>query len=161
MNELIASLEIQLQLLEELYALLKREAGELSEIRLDAIAEINLLKDDVAGRIEAHSNLLRKEIAVAASCEGLQSETTLGELAALYKQKGFNKVSALHEDLNSTARGIKEAVSLNRTIAERFAVSVSGSLELLMRVINQSNTYGSSGAYQQKLTGAVLVNREA
>ncbi len=80
---------------------------------------------------------------------------------AAYKQKGKKDVSRLHEELNRVAGRIRQLISINREIAERFAASVTSSLELLTRVINQSNIYGASGGYQQRPAGAVMINREA
>lgn len=158
---LTAVLETHLQLLEGFFALLSREAREMSDINLDAMAEINSQKEAVAARIETHAALLRKELEEAAVGEGLSAKTTLGELAQICKQKGNADVVRQHAELNRVAARINESININREIAERFAASVTSSLELLARVINQSNTYGSSGGYQQRPTGAVLINREA
>lgn len=160
-DTLITILEAQLHLLEEFFNLLSRETRELADINLDAMAEINGQKESIATRIETHSALLRKELEEAASREGLSPKATLGELAAIYKQKGKKDISRLHEDLNRVTDRIRQAISINREIAERFAASATSSLELLTRVINQSNTYGASGGYQQRPTGAVMINREA
>jgi hypothetical protein len=61
-HTLIAVLETELNLLEEFYNLLIRETRELSDIHLDAMAEINGLKESIAVKIEAHSSVIRKEI---------------------------------------------------------------------------------------------------
>lgn len=153
-------LETQLCLLEEFQNLLNRETRELSDIHMDAMAEINIQKEGLAARIEAQSPVLRKAIEDAAVNEGLSSTVTLGELAVLYKQKGKEDVSRLHEELNKVAERIRQAININREIAERFAASVSSSLELLTRVINQTTTYGASGGYQQRPSGSVMINRE-
>jgi flagellar biosynthesis/type III secretory pathway chaperone len=160
-HTLIAVLETELNLLEEFYNLLIRETRELSDIHLDAMAEINGLKESIAVKIEAHSSVIRKEIEETARLEGLSSNATLGELADASKRKGKKNLSRLHEDLNRVAARIKQAISINSEIAERFAASVTSSLGLLTRVINQSNTYGASGGYQQRPSSAVLINREA
>lgn len=160
MKNLMTALELQLKLLEELHSLLKRETNELSEIHLDSMAEINSQKEDVAARIEIHSALLRKEMEELTLREGFSPKATLGELAEDRRQKGNGDFSRLHVALNGVAEGIRETIGINSEIAERFAASVTSSLELLTRVINQSNTYGTSG-YQQRPTGAVLINREA
>lgn len=158
---LIAALETQLNLLEEFCTLLNRETRELSDIHLDAMAEINIQKERAAARIEAQLPLIRKEIEGAASGEGLSADVTLGELAVSYSKKGQKDVARLHEELNKVADRIRQAININSEIAERFAASVSGSLELLTRVINQTSTYGASGGYQQRPTGSVMINREA
>lgn len=160
-HTLIAALEAQLLLLEEFFNLLSRETRELSDIRMDAMAEINGLKESVAARIETHSALLRKEIEEASSREGLSPKAALGELADTCKLKGKKDVSRLHLELNRVADRIRQTISINSEIAERFAASVASSLELLTHVINQSNIYGSSGGYQQRPTGSVMINREA
>lgn len=160
-HTLITVLKTQLQLMEEFFALLSRETRELSDIHLDAMAEINSQKESFAARIETHSALLRKELEEAASREGLPPTARLGELAEAYKRKGKTEVSHLHGELNHVADRIRQAISINREIAERFAASVAGSLQLLTRVINQSNIYGATGGYQQRPTGSVMINREA
>ncbi len=161
LRTLITALETQVQLLEELFSLLDRETRELSDINLDAMAEINGMKENVASRIEAHSVVLRKELGEAFSRQGLSAKATLGELAASVKLQGNNDISRLHEELNSIAGRISRAIIINSEIAERFAASVTSSLELLTRVINQSNIYGASGGYQHRPAGAVMINREA
>jgi flagellar biosynthesis/type III secretory pathway chaperone len=161
MNTLTVALEEQLHMLEEFLSLLIRETHELSDIHLDAMAEINIQKEQIAARIETHSALLRKEIEEAASREGLTPKVTLGELADIYKQKGKKDVSQLHQELKLVADRVRQTISINGEIAERFAASVASSLELLTRVINQSNIYGASGGYQQRPTGSVMINREA
>ena len=160
-HTLIIVLETQLRLLEEFFSLLHRETRELSDIHLEAMAEINSQKGHIAARIEAHSTLLRKEIAEAASREGLSPVAKLGEVADAFRQKGTRDVSRLHEGLNIVTDRIRQLISVNREIAERFAASVTSSLQLLTRVINQANTYSASGEYQQRTSGAVLINRKA
>ena len=160
-HALIAALETQLHLLEEFFNLLSRETRELSDIHLDAMAEINNQKESAAALIETHSAVLRKEMEEAASREGLSSKAMLGELADACTRKGKKDVSLLHEELNTVADRIRQTISVNREIAERFAASVASSLELLTRVINQSKIYGASGGYQQRPTGSVMINREA
>lgn len=160
-HTLISALETQLHLLEEFYTLLSRETRELADIHLDAMAEINIQKESIAARIETHSALLRKEIDEAAARAGFSSTVSLGELSEAYTLKGEKNISRLHKELIRVADSVRQAISINREIAERFAASVTTSLELLTRVINQSNTYGASGGYQQRPTGAVLINREA
>lgn len=161
MTKLTQALSLQLQMFEELLAILKQELHDMSEINLEAMAEINIRKEDVAGRIEAHRAPLREAISEAARREGLASEATLGELAACLVPKGDKEVHRLHKALNETAERIQQAASINREIAERFASTVTNSLDLITRLINQSNVYGASGGYQQRQTGAVMLNTEA
>ncbi len=161
MSTLSHALDTHLGLLRELHALLKRETGEMSEVHLDAMAEINARKDELAERIQIHAGTLRVAIGEAAAQEGLAPKATLGELAIRFKQKGDTGVARLHAELNTAAAEVKELLNLNREIAERFSASVGNSLDFLTRIINQTSTYGASGGYQQRPAGAVLVNREA
>jgi len=161
MHTLITVLEEQLHLLEEFYGLLSRETGELTAIHINVMAEINSQKESLAARMEAHSAVLRNELEKAATREGLSSKATLGELAKVYKQKGQKDVARLHMELNVIADRIKQTITINSEIAERFAASVSSSLELLARVINQSSIYGACGGYQQRPASSVIINREA
>ena len=161
MKNLMVALEQQLKLLEELHDLLKRETNELSEIHLDAMAEINVQKEDISSRIATHAESLRTVIQEVASREGLSSKAALGELAACFSKKGNREVARFHAELNATADKIKELLTLNGEIAERFSASVGNSLDFIARIINQTSTYGASGSYQQRPSSAVLINREA
>lgn len=160
-DTLIVALKAQLHLLEEFFTLLSRETDELANIHLDAMAEINIQKKSLAARFEAHSVELRRELEDAVSREGLTLKATLGELADIYKLKGKTEVSRLHKELNTVTGRIRQTISINSEIAELFAESVTCSLTLLTRLINQSNTYGASGGYQRSTAGSIMINREA
>lgn len=151
-------LATQLQLLEELHTLLERETRELGDMKLAAMAEVNRMKEDLTERIEAHAGPLRQAIATAARDMGLGPDATLGDVVAKAPQKD---VQQLYHDLNRAARQVREQAAVNQDIAERFVATASNTLGLLTRLINQSNTYGSSGGYQQRTAGSVMINREA
>jgi flagellar biosynthesis/type III secretory pathway chaperone len=157
----MVALEQQQKLLEELRDLLKRETSELSDVHLDAMSEINVQKENLSARVEAHAALLRSAIQDAATREGLSSKATLGDLALCLSQKGNRDVAQFHAELNAIAGQVKESLTLNSEIAERFASSIGNTLDFLARIINQTSTYGASGSYQQRPAGAVLINREA
>lgn len=160
-TKLSDTLTVQLRLLEELLALLERETRELADIRLDAMAEINGLKEDVTKRIEEHTVPLRHVIGEVAASMGLPKDCPLGELAAhLGKQKN-SEIPRLHRELNRVADRVQQVAMMNREIAERFVSTVNNSLGFLTRILNQSTVYGASGAYQQRQAGAVMINREA
>jgi len=161
MKKLTEALSLQLRMFEELSAVFKQELHEMSEINLEAMAEINGRKEEIAARIEAHSKSLRPLISAAASSVGLSSEATLGELVDMLAQKGDTELLRLHKALNDGAERIQRAAAANREIAERFAAMVTNSLNLVTRLINQSNVYGASGGYLQRQTGAVMLNTEA
>jgi len=160
MKTLTDVLTTQLRLLEELCALLDRETTELVNVNLDGMAEINRQKEELAGRIENHAAPFRAALAAAAIELGLPTEATLGSVAAVAgSRKG--DIPRLHRELQAAAERTKELAGLNRDIAERFAATVTTTLDFLTRVINQSNVYGASGGYQQRQTGPVIINREA
>jgi flagellar biosynthesis/type III secretory pathway chaperone len=161
MKNLMTALEIQLKLLEELRDVLKKETGELAEVHLDAMSEINAQKEDLAVRIQSHAPDLQNAIKEASAREGLSSRAALGELAASLSKKGNREVARFHAKLNATADQTKELLALNREIAEKFAASIGNTLDFIARIINQTSTYGASGIYQQRPSGAVLINREA
>jgi len=155
LTEILAT---QLQLLEELYTLLERETRELGDMNLDAMAEVNRLREELTGRIETHTGPLRQAISAAALELGLAPDATLGEVAAKTTQQAIPR---LHRELNDTARRVQERASMNREIAERFVATTTTTLSLLTRLINQSSVYGASGGYQQRTSGAVMINKEA
>lgn len=155
------TLFLQMGLLGELLALLERETGELTGIHLDAMAEINGHKEDVAARIETHTAQLRQVIGEALVGAGLPPGATLGDLAALLKKQGNTEIPHLHRELNMLAERVRQAAAVNREIAERFAATVNQSLGFLAGILNQSNVYGASGGYQQRPAGAVMINMEA
>ena len=161
MITLTNALSSQLQMFEELLAILTRETEELSEINLKAMSEINGQKEEVTSRIEAHTAPLRRAIGEMASSQGLTADASLGDLVAKLKKKGNKEIPRLHQDLFKIVAKIRQTADLNREIAERFVSTVNTSLNFLTRIINQSNIYGASGGYQRRPAGAVMINREA
>ncbi len=151
-------LSIQLQLLEELLSLLERETRELGDMNLDAMAEVNRMREELTERIEAHTGLLRQAISAEALDLGLASDATLGAVVAKTTQK---EIPRLYRELNAVARRVQDLAAMNREIAERFAATATSTLNFLTRLINQSNVYGASGGYQQRTSGAVMINKEA
>lgn len=161
MKNLIAALQKQKNLLEELRDVLKKETGELSEVHLDAMAETNARKEEIADVVKSHATVLRSAIQEVATLEGLSPKATLGELATSLKKKGNREIAQFHDDLNVLADQTRELLTLNREIAERFALSLGDTLNFIARIINQTSTYGASGSYLHRPAGAVMINREA
>jgi len=160
-KKLAEALVIQTKYFKQLAICLERETRELSNVNLEAMAELNKEKEDIASRIESHTEPLKKALIDVIQREGLDPETTLGGLAVILKKKGNLEIPRLYGELKQLADRNRELLVLNKEVAEKFAESVGSTIEVLTKVVNQSNFYGSSGGYQQRPTGAVLINREA
>ncbi len=161
MKNLVAALEQQLNLMKELHDLLKKETDQLADVKVDAMAETNARKEDLSSRMFAHTAVLRTALHDCALAEGLSAGASLGELVVIASRKGNRDLPRLHSELNELAVQVRDLLALNRDIAEKFASSVSSSLEFISRIVNQTSTYGASGSYQQRPAGSVLINREA
>lgn len=161
MTRLTETLAAQLKLLEELLALLERETRELTGINLEAMAEINGLKEEATLRIEAHADSLRLAIGEAAVAMGLAPDSPLGELAAMLRKRGNKEVPRLHQELTRSAKRLRRTAKMNSEIAERFVTTVGQSLSFLLRLVNRSTVYGESGGYRQRQVGAVMISMEA
>lgn len=155
------ALSVQQKVLEELLDLLERETRDLSDVNIEAMVEINSQKEEVGVRIQAHIAPLRQMIGEAAVSLGLPVDSPLGALAARLGQQGNKEIPLQHEQLNKVAEHVRQAAAMNHEIAERFAATLNQSLVFLKQIINQSNVYGASGGYQQRPTGAVMINMEA
>ncbi len=161
LKKLAEELLIQSKYLKELASCLERETAELSNINLVAMAELNKEKEEIAARVESRTEPLKKAMLDVIRREGLDIETSLGGLSVVLKKKGNLEIPRLYVDLKQLADRNRQLLILNKEIAEKFAESVGSTIEVLTKVVNQSNFYGSSGGYQQRPTGSVLINREA
>lgn len=154
----IGVLSLQLALLKELLALLGQETLELANMNLEEMALLNQRKEETAARLEVQSAALRQAISEYAADLGLPLETPLGDVVSVLAHK---EIAQIHLDLNIVASRVQEVAAINREIAERFAETANISLNLLTRLIKQSSIYGASGGYQERPTGAIMINREA
>lgn len=160
-KKLSEALSVQQKDLEELLNLLERESRDLADVNIEAMVEINTKKEEVGARIQIHTATLRQLIGETAVDLGLSAASTLGELAARLKQQGNKEIPLQHEKLNKVAEQVQQVAAMNQEIAERFAATLNQSLNFLTRVLSQSTVYGASGGYQQRPTGAVMINMEA
>ncbi len=158
---LFDAVAVQAELLDRLLASLERETAELSNVKIDAMTRTNQEKEELIGKISRHSSVLQREIAAAAAVEGLPSDATLGAIAKHLAKKGQNELQQRQNSLKRTAARIRRVGAMNREIAERFAATISNSLNLMARLINQSNVYEARGGFQRRPSGAVMINREA
>ena len=161
LKKLMTAVTVQVALLDELLALLERETVEMGDINIEAMTITNLAKEELHKKIAEHTPVMQQVISNMAVREGLSSGTSFGVIAKHLAKKGIKELHDKQEQLIKTGNRIQRVAAMNREIAERFASTISTSLNLITRLINQSNVYGSSGGYQQRQTGAVMINREA
>lgn len=161
MNKLKEALSAETELLNKLIQVLERETGEMADVNIAAMNVSNQAKEELIAKIAGHSPFLERAIAALAVREGLSATATLRTVAEVSAKRGSRELLAAQQQIHASAERIKQVASLNREIAERFAFSVTTSLNLITRVINQSNVYGASGGYQQRPASAVMINREA
>ena len=161
LKKLMGAAAAQAELLQELLVLLERETSEMGDVNVAAMAKINQAKEELLKKIADQSTHLKQAIASMAAREGLYADAALGAVAEHFSKKGNGELRAIQRQLSGTADRIQRIAAINREIAERFASTIGNSLNLLTMLINQSNVYGATGGYQQRPTGAVMINREA
>lgn len=161
LKTLIDQMAVQQELLEELLQLLERETTEMGSINVGAMDLTNQGKEQLSAQIAEQTPHLQQAISACAIREGLAGTVSLGSLAAQLAKKGNRNLLIRQQQLLAVSERVQRVAALNREIAEHFAASVTTSLGLITRLINQSNVYGASGGYQQRPAGAVMINREA
>lgn len=161
LNELLDRLAVQSGLLDELLAVLERETVEMGNINVNAMAEVNQAKEELINRISGHTQTMQQALSGLAVSYDLPATTSLKGIAEHLAKNGNGELLLKLERLSRTSDRIQQVAALNREIAERFSTTITTSLTLITRLINQSNVYGASGGYQRNSTGAVMINREA
>ncbi|MHB8057146.1 MAG: flagellar protein FlgN [Desulfuromonadaceae bacterium] len=161
LKKMFEEIAVQTELLNQLLQVLERETAEMGDVNINAMNLSNQIKEELTARIAEHTPCLQKAISAQAVREGLPGSVTLGTLAAHIAKRGNRELLVRQQQIQSTSERIQQVAALNREIAERFASSITTSLSLITRLVNQSNVYGASGGYQQRPVDAVMVNREA
>ncbi|MDD2272969.1 MAG: flagellar protein FlgN [Desulfuromonadaceae bacterium] len=161
LKKMLEEIAVQTQLLNELLQVLERETAEMGDVNINAMNLSNRSKEELTARIAEHTPSLQKAISAQAVREGLPGSASLGMVATHIAKRGNRELIAKQQQIHRTAERVKQVAALNREIAERFASSITTSLNLITRLVNQSNVYGASGSYQQRSAGAVMINREA
>jgi flagellar biosynthesis/type III secretory pathway chaperone len=151
-------LSFQLLLLEKIEIVMEQETEALSNINLDKLPDINLQKADLSAEIEQTIVNLRHLMSEQATKAGLSPAATLGAIAEAID---LPEITALHKSLNTAAGKVRDTAAMNLEIAEHFAETAGSTLNVLTGLINQTSVYGSSGSYQQRSTGSMMINREA
>lgn len=160
-KKLIEAITVQTELLNELLQVLERETSEMANIDINAMNLSNQAKNELIARVAEHSQNLQRTTSALAVHEGLQATASLGAIAEHVAKKGNRQLLTALQQLGRIAEQLQEVTVLNSGIAERFVSNVTTALRLIASLINQSNVYGASGGYQQRPTGAVIINREA
>lgn len=161
LNELLDTLAVHSGLLDELLTVLKRETVEMGDIDINGMAVTNQAKEELINGIAKHSQVMQQAISGLASSYNLAATTSLKGIAEHLAKKGDGELLLKLQRLFQTTDQIRQVAALNMEIAERFSSTITTSLTLITRLINQSNVYGASGGYQRNNAGAVMINREA
>jgi len=161
LKKMLEEITVQTELLNQLLQVLERETAEMGDVNINAMNLSNQAKEELTTKIKEHTPSLQQAISAQAVREGLPGSTSLGAVATHIAKRGNRELLTKQEQIRGTAERIQQVAALNREIAERFASSITTSLSLITRLVNQSNVYGASGGYQQRPVDAVMVNREA
>lgn len=161
LKKLMTATTTQAAFLDELLALLERETAELSNVNISAMTQTNQEKEELLKKIAEHAPVMQRAISDMAMGEGFSAGTQLGVIAEHLAKRGVTELLSEQKRLKTTAEKVKRVAAINHGIAERFASTIATSLKLVTRIINQSNVYGATGAFQKGQAGAVMINREA
>lgn len=151
-------LATQIGLMGELLSLLERETSELLSINLDAMSEINGLKESMTVRINEHTPPLRQTVSEIATSTGLPSNSSLVDVVSQLGKNGYKEIPRLYQDLNSLAKQVRQITALNIDIAERSISMIKNTLFILAQILDQSSTYDASGGYYPWKINAIIVN---
>lgn len=161
LKKMMTAVTAQAALLDELLELLGRETTELSAVNIAAMTQTNQAKEALLKKISENAQVMQQAIADMATGEGLAPDSPFGVVAEHLSKKGLTEPLIWQARLKSTAEKIRQVATMNHGIAERFSSTIATSLNLVTRIINQSNVYGATGGYKKGTTGAVMINREA
>jgi len=161
LKKLIEAASVQAGHMDALLAVLERETVQMGAVDITAMADSNNAKEELIKKIAEQAPLLKHAVSAVAVREGLAADAAFGAVAERLGKKGLKELLAKQQHMKTTADKIQQVAALNREIAERFASTVSTTLTLITRLVNQSNVYGSSGGYQKRRTSAIMINMEA
>lgn len=153
-------LATQMKLMGELLALLERETPELLNINLDAMIEINGLKEGMTSRINEQAAPFRQVVSEIAISSGLPSNASLMDVVSRLGKNGYKEIPRLYQDLNSLAKEVRQVAALNLDIAERSVSMIKNALFILAQILDQSSTYDASGSYYPWKVNAIIVNHD-
>ena len=152
----------QIAALQELHQLLQDEQQAMVALNTTRMDELNQLKEDVQRRQRKIIDEGRQAMNVLAREYGLPPETSLSRLIERLDNSQKPELLVLQKDASEMAIRVRRAAQENQGLLERFLGTVNESLGFLLRVLNTSNQYGSTGGYVPRVqAGAVMINREA
>lgn len=161
LNPLLDMLIEQSLLLEELLTVFERETVVMGDINISEMSNSNQAKEELINKIAKHSQIIQQAVSGLAVSYNLPANTPLKVIAEHLAKKGNEELLLKLQQLSITTDRIQQVAALNMEIAERFSATITTSLTLITRLINQSNVYGATGGYQRNNTNAVMINREA
>lgn len=161
LKKLLDEIATHTSLLKELLRVLQQETVQMGNIDISAMGLSNQTKEELTARIAEQSPRLLDAVSALFDREGLSGKATLGALAGYLSKKGNRELLDRQQEMLLIIENIQRVAALNQEISERFASSVTSTLGLITRLINQSNVYGATGGYQLNSAGAVMINREA
>jgi hypothetical protein len=146
--------------MEKLLALLERETSELLGVNLDAMAEINVLKESTTERINEHTVPLRQTVSEVAISSELPSNSTLVEVITCLGRQGYKEIPLLYQDLNTKAKLVRHVAAMNQDIAEYSISMVKTALFILTQLLERSITYSACGSYLQWKNEGIIINND-
>lgn len=161
LKQLLDMLAEQSLLLEELLNVFERETVEMGDVNISEMSNSNQAKEELINKIAKNSQVVQQAVSQLAGNYSLPADTSLKVIAEHLAKKGNEELLLKLQQLSITTNRIQQVAALNMEIAERFSATITTTLTLITRLINQSNVYGASGGYQRNNTGAVMINREA
>ncbi len=160
--ELMRYLAMQQACLQELYNLLKDEEQAIITVDTDRMNALNLLKESVNNRQRSIMLEGKEVLAAIARKAGLPQNATISQVIEKMEPRQQAELNVLHNGMTELAAKVKYTANNNRGMLERFLATVNDSLAFILRILNSSNIYGSSGVYlNHGRTSAMMVNREA
>lgn len=160
--ELMRYLAMQQACLQELYTLMKEEEQAIVGVDTERLNELNLRKESVLQRQRAILTEGKQLLSTIARHSGLSQNYTIVQVIDRMEPGHQAELHVLYNGLSELAERIRVVAKNNKSMLERFLSTVNESLAFILRVLNSSNMYGSSGAYlNHGRTAAMMVNREA
>lgn len=159
---LMAAMQEQLAVFEELHKLLQEEQQAIVNLDTGRMDRLNREKEPVMARQFRAADALRDAIAGMARQAGVPPVKTVSELLHKLPKEASYELAPVQKVVQEAGAAVHQLAQYNRGLLEQFLGTVNDSLGYLLRVLNTSNQYGASGTYIQRTqAGAVMVNREA